>query len=39
MQNTRTSVTKLNRGEMVMVHPAFRNAIKILFPHAVKKPY
>jgi uncharacterized protein len=37
--NTRTSITRLNRGEMVMVHPAFRHAIKILFPHAaVKKP-
>lgn len=38
-ENTKTSITRLNRGEMVMIHPAFRHAIKILFPHAaVKKP-
>jgi uncharacterized protein len=37
--NTRTSITRLNRGEIVMIHPAFRHAIKILFPQAaVKKP-
>jgi hypothetical protein len=37
--NTRASITRLNRGWMVMVHPAFRHAIKILFLHAaVKKP-
>jgi hypothetical protein len=37
--STKTSITRLNRGEMVMIHPAFRHAIKIYFPHAaVKKP-
>ena len=37
--NIKTSITRLNRGEMVMIHPAFRHAVKIYFPHAaVKKP-
>ena len=37
--NTKSSITRLNRGEMVMIHPALRHPIKILFPHAaVKKP-
>lgn len=37
--NIKTSITRLNRGEIVMIHPAFRHAIKIYFPHAAaKKP-
>jgi uncharacterized protein len=37
--NTKTSITRLNKGEMVMVHPAFKHSIKISFPRAsIKKP-
>jgi uncharacterized protein len=36
--NTKNSITRLNKGEMVMIHPAFKHAIKISFPRAsVKK--
>jgi hypothetical protein len=38
-ENIKSSITRLNRGEMIMIHPAFKHAIKISFPHAaVKKP-
>jgi uncharacterized protein len=37
--NTKSSTTRLNRGEMVMIHPALRHPIKLLFPHAaIEKP-
>jgi uncharacterized protein len=37
--NTKNSITRLNKGEMVMIHPAFKHAIKISFPRAsIKKP-
>jgi uncharacterized protein len=37
--NTKTSITRLNKGEMVMIHPAFKHSIKISFPRAsIKKP-
>jgi len=35
-KSTKRNVARLNRGELVMVHPAFRHPIKIAFP---KAPY
>ncbi len=35
--NTKNSITRLNKGEMVMIHPAFKHAIKISFPRAYIK--
>ncbi|HSF00736.1 MAG TPA: hypothetical protein VLA48_07565 [Nitrososphaeraceae archaeon] len=29
---TKTNIVRLNKGEMVMVHPAFRHPVKIMFP-------
>ena len=31
-ESTKMSITRLNRGELVMVHPAFRHPVKIVFP-------
>jgi hypothetical protein len=33
-KSTKASIARLNKGELVMVHPAFRQPIKILFPKA-----
>jgi DNA helicase HerA-like ATPase len=33
-KSTKASIVRLNKGELVMVHPAFREPIKILFPKA-----
>jgi uncharacterized protein len=33
-KNTKANIARLNKGELVMVHPAFRQPIKILFPKA-----
>ncbi|HEU4605632.1 MAG TPA: hypothetical protein VFS46_05280 [Nitrososphaera sp.] len=35
-ESTKMNIARLNRGELVMVHPAFRQPIKIAFP---KAPY
>lgn len=35
-ESTKMNIVRLNRGELVMVHPAFRHPIKIAFP---KAPY
>jgi len=29
---TKTNIVRLNKGELVMIHPAFRHPIKIIFP-------
>ena len=31
-ENTRMSITRLNKGEMVLIHPTFRQPIRIVFP-------
>ena len=37
---TKMNIVRLNKGELVMVHPAFRHPIKIGFPKATyKEPY
>src|SRR5918995_96749 len=33
-ESTKANITRLNKGELVMVHPAFRQPIKIVFPKA-----
>jgi uncharacterized protein len=33
-ESTKANIVRLNRGELVMVHPAFRQPIKIVFPKA-----
>ena len=33
-KSTKANIVRLNKGELVMVHPAFRQPIKILFPKA-----
>jgi DNA helicase HerA-like ATPase len=33
-ESTKTNIVRLNKGELVMVHPAFRHPIKIVFPNA-----
>jgi uncharacterized protein len=33
-ESTKMNIVRLNRGELVMVHPAFRHPIKIVFPKA-----
>src|ERR671914_2300384 len=33
-KSTKANIARLNKGELVMVHPAFRQPIKILFPKA-----
>jgi DNA helicase HerA-like ATPase len=33
-ESTKANIARLNKGELVMVHPAFRQPIKILFPKA-----
>jgi hypothetical protein len=33
-EGTKMNIVRLNRGELVMVHPAFRYPIKIAFPKA-----
>jgi uncharacterized protein len=33
-KNTKANIARLNKGELVMVHPAFRQPIKIVFPKA-----
>jgi uncharacterized protein len=33
-KSTKMSIARLNRGELVMVHPAFRHPVKIVFPKA-----
>ena len=35
--NTKTSITRLNRGEIIMIHPAFRHSVKLYFPRAAIK--
>ncbi|HEX6646203.1 MAG TPA: hypothetical protein VF047_03410 [Nitrososphaeraceae archaeon] len=29
---TKTNIVRLNKGELVMIHPSFRHPIKIIFP-------
>ncbi len=31
-ETTKTNIVRLNKGKLVMVHPAFRHPIKIIFP-------
>ncbi|HZB64140.1 MAG TPA: hypothetical protein VE307_02400 [Nitrososphaeraceae archaeon] len=31
-ETTKTNIVRLNKGELVMIHPAFRHPIKIIFP-------
>jgi uncharacterized protein len=33
-ESTKGNIVRLNKGELVMVHPAFRHPIKIVFPNA-----
>jgi uncharacterized protein len=33
-ETTKANIVRLNKGELVMVHPAFRQPIKIVFPNA-----
>jgi hypothetical protein len=33
-ESTKSSIVRLNKGELVMVHPAFRHPIKVIFPKA-----
>jgi uncharacterized protein len=33
-ESTKMNIVRLNRGELVMVHPAFRHPVKIAFPKA-----
>ena len=33
-QSTKMNIVRLNKGELVMVHSAFRHPIKITFPNA-----
>jgi DNA helicase HerA-like ATPase len=33
-ESTKANIVRLNKGELVMVHPAFRQPIKIVFPNA-----
>ena len=33
-KSTKANIVRLNKGELVMVHPAFRQPIKIVFPKA-----
>jgi DNA helicase HerA-like ATPase len=33
-ESTKANIARLNKGELVMVHPAFRQPIKIVFPKA-----
>ncbi|MGH9981866.1 MAG: hypothetical protein ACRD6U_09985, partial [Nitrososphaeraceae archaeon] len=38
-ESTKMNIVRLNKGELVMIHPAFRHPIKIGFPKATyKKP-
>ena len=38
-ESTKMNIVRLNKGELVMVHPAFRHPIKIGFPKgAYKEP-
>jgi hypothetical protein len=32
-ETTKANIVRLNKGELVMVHPAFRQPIKIVFPN------
>ena len=39
-ESTKMNIVRLNKGELVMVHPPFRHPIKIGFPKATyKEPY
>ena len=39
-ESTKMNIVRLNKGELVMIHPAFRHPIKIGFPKAAyKEPY
>jgi uncharacterized protein len=33
-ESTKANIVRLNKGDLVMVHPAFRLPIKIVFPNA-----
>jgi DNA helicase HerA-like ATPase len=33
-ESTKANIARLNKGELVMVHPAFRQPIKVVFPKA-----
>ncbi len=33
-ESTKANIVRLNKGELVMVHPAFRQPVKIVFPKA-----
>lgn len=38
-EGTKANIVRLNKGELVMIHHAFRHPIRISFPHAaLKKP-
>ena len=38
-ESTKNNIVRLNKGELVMIHTAFRHPIKIAFPKATfKKP-
>jgi DNA helicase HerA-like ATPase len=39
-EGTKNNIVRLNKGELIMIHPAFRHPIKIGFPKATfKSPY
>ena len=39
-ESTKMNIVRLNKGELVMIHPAFRHPIKLGFPKAAfKEPY
>ena len=33
-ESTKANIVRLNKGQIVMVHPAFRQPIKIVLPNA-----
>jgi hypothetical protein len=36
-ESTKNNIVRLNKGELVMIHTAFRHPIKIAFPKATFK--
>jgi hypothetical protein len=36
-QNTKMNIVRLNRGELIMIHSAFRHPIKVTFPMSAFK--
>jgi hypothetical protein len=36
-KNTKKNISRLNKGELVMIHPSFRHPIKVSFPPQILK--